>query len=857
MIQKYVRILILFGCLPLAATDPTGKEAPQLPDDWFGLGQRSEASFSSPSIITAPIVLNLSRNLEFHQYPVPEVVQSTQGASGYHALKNALLTLGMRPETAGFIQDKLQDPAISSLLFGDNDAPWRAHVIEFRRNNLAVDYFRDKPLSAMKGSKKIGYRDITSFDFIRLYLEKAVVNFDTKDSIGEKEEYTAVASLLTPVAKKLAARPVKKSAEQYDYLVTRNEFLEALIEEAEKKSYENPFTQLPDKQKFEMYFPTLGDLEFSVVFGNNENTIRMKDEQGNPAEYKRSYMPTTLIEEDIAEAAMNGSHLTAEDMQELIDEEKRNPTGLFESMSAVQIQCLESAAKLTSFQDLELDIKGMWLKTELTKATGTFTAVMPIQRDGHWFSCVLIKNNDTMYLIITDTKNQDRRFDPAVAKLISILDEKSDISLPTPKEDSKAKTDELIKALLNAPSTENNTEDKTEKINYDAPLANRSLEKLPSLEQLFGGKVPNAIRLRIAQLKAAERMEEGTEIKNGLLLYGPPGTGKSTIAQVMLRQAGRKIFYRSGSDFRTAYQGSAAKLIYELFDEALKYGGPCAILVDEIDGATSKVQPQTSTMEDSRSIIAFIKRLDEIANNPNIFVIFTSNYPEKIDPAIIRRVTCIEIPNPHFTGRRQLIEYYIAKNGKAIEDNNPQAVTPKFVDCLTTASNGFSGDALRDAINEAVQYEKYGFEPEKKIGMGFRLNVINPWNKSVTENVTGLLELPYIPLLHALDGYSNTLLDKHIYAQFKLKEATKADLEKKEKANDPNNKAANQTWTQSGKAFFWDTAQKIWHGICVVIGNDLYKEFPAVKDDKGKIIAVQLLKKWWDNHHPEEPLNIT
>ena len=126
------------------------------------------------------------------------------------------------------------------------------------------------------------------------------------------------------------------------------------------------------------------------------------------------------------------------------------------------------------------------------------------------------------------------------------------------------------------------------KVNYDAQLSGYGLDDLPSLEDLFGGKVPNNIQIRIRQIKeltkeeipADKKAKIGTIIKNCTLFYGPPGTGKSTIAYVITLLAAQlaghdiDVVYAGGGDFRDAYQGSGKAKLDALFAEAVNRKNP-------------------------------------------------------------------------------------------------------------------------------------------------------------------------------------------------------------------------------------------------------------------------------------------
>ena len=234
-----------------------------------------------------------------------------------------------------------------------------------------------------------------------------------------------------------------------------------------------------------------------------------------------------------------------------------------------------------------------------------------------------------------------------------------------------------------------------------------------------------------------------------------------------------------------------------------------------------KLEPHTSTQEDNRAVKVLITTLDQYRHDPNIFVICTTNNPEKMDPAILRRFTCIEVPLPNYITRKQILEHYLKRQGIPVSDEDENAVSPGFLESLVCATDGFNGDALEDMVSNAHLHTKLELEPEHNVGMGFWLRGIDT-SKSLYKNVMGLLENPYVPLIHWLGGYRITELDNHLYSQYKRHAKLKTEIEKRERANDPINKTWNQSWSLKTKAAALSILSSIQHGICTGIGGDIY-----------------------------------
>ena len=98
-----------------------------------------------------------------------------------------------------------------------------------------------------------------------------------------------------------------------------------------------------------------------------------------------------------------------------------------------------------------------------------------------------------------------------------------------------------------------------------------------------------------------------------------------------------ELVFTNAARFRTAFQGSTNESMKRLLKAATSKKKPCIVIIDEIDGTTAKLGPHNSTQEDNRANKALIDMLDLVRHNRRIFFIATSNFPEKMDSAVLRR----------------------------------------------------------------------------------------------------------------------------------------------------------------------------------------------------------------------------
>ncbi|WP_238942666.1 ATP-binding protein [Planococcus beigongshangi] len=134
----------------------------------------------------------------------------------------------------------------------------------------------------------------------------------------------------------------------------------------------------------------------------------------------------------------------------------------------------------------------------------------------------------------------------------------------------------------------------------------------------------------------------GIPYKRGILLYGSPGNGKTTLVKSITGSTEAPVVYWQ----ITEYTNSAT--IQEVFSIVSRLA-PAILVIEDID----------SMPDYTRSV--FLNTLDGTQAREGLFVIGTTNYPEKIDPALINRAgrfdRAYEIPSPS----RKLRKAYLQK----------------------------------------------------------------------------------------------------------------------------------------------------------------------------------------------------
>ena len=147
--------------------------------------------------------------------------------------------------------------------------------------------------------------------------------------------------------------------------------------------------------------------------------------------------------------------------------------------------------------------------------------------------------------------------------------------------------------------------------------------------------VKNELRESIEwQLKYPDLLKElNLKPLKGILLFGPPGTGKTYIVKAAAGEFKIPIIVADPASIMSKYVGESEKVVKKIFECARKLA-PCIVFVDEID----KVLPlHTSSSDAPKRVEAqFLQEMDGIKSGEGSIVVFATNEPWNISPALIR-----------------------------------------------------------------------------------------------------------------------------------------------------------------------------------------------------------------------------
>lgn len=144
-------------------------------------------------------------------------------------------------------------------------------------------------------------------------------------------------------------------------------------------------------------------------------------------------------------------------------------------------------------------------------------------------------------------------------------------------------------------------------------------------------------RLREDVIEPLQNPEEyrryGVTIPNGMLLYGPPGCGKTFFAKHFAEEVGFNFMCMTGGSLKSKWVNATQENIIKMFKEA-EEKAPTIIFIDEMNELVPNRESNVHEM--SRSAVNEMLAQMDRTGEKGVFIIGATNYPQAIDPAILR-----------------------------------------------------------------------------------------------------------------------------------------------------------------------------------------------------------------------------
>lgn len=215
----------------------------------------------------------------------------------------------------------------------------------------------------------------------------------------------------------------------------------------------------------------------------------------------------------------------------------------------------------------------------------------------------------------------------------------------------------------------------------------------------------------------------GVTIPNGMLLYGPPGCGKTFFAKHFAEEVGFNFVCITPATLKSRYVNATQENIAKMFKEAEK-NAPTVIFIDEMNELVPN-RDDRNVHEMSRSAVNEMLAQMDRTGEKGVFVIGATNYPNIIDPAILRAGRLDKkfyIGVPDTEARMALFKLYLEKRPYDFGLDYPQ---------LADMTQGYVSADIQLIVNDA---SRKALRQHSKITMELLKAAISNTNPSLSNN---------------------------------------------------------------------------------------------------------------------------
>ncbi|KRC00332.1 hypothetical protein ASE23_12895 [Rhizobium sp. Root73] len=187
-----------------------------------------------------------------------------------------------------------------------------------------------------------------------------------------------------------------------------------------------------------------------------------------------------------------------------------------------------------------------------------------------------------------------------------------------------------------------------------------------------------------------------SDLDRGVLLYGPPGTGKTSFAASLASECGAHLVPTSLSKWQsTGHLGDLLKAMRQDFAEA-RDRAPSILLIDEIDSVGDRRSFSGDNKHYCIEVVnGLLEALDGLGGREGVVVVASTNFPQALDPALLRSgrlETHVEMKRPGTTERAEILQFYL-----------PALDAPEEFYKIARQLNGKTGADLERLVRKAKQ----------------------------------------------------------------------------------------------------------------------------------------------------------
>lgn len=251
-------------------------------------------------------------------------------------------------------------------------------------------------------------------------------------------------------------------------------------------------------------------------------------------------------------------------------------------------------------------------------------------------------------------------------------------------------------------------------------------------------------QMQVEVIDALHNPEEyakyGLTIPNGMLLYGPPGCGKTFFAKHFAEEVGFNFMLIKPSSLKSRFVNATQENIAQMFKDA-EENAPTIIFIDEMNELVPNRDSDVHEMARS-AVNEMLAQMDRTGEK-GIFIIGATNYPDMIDPAILRAGRLDKkyyIGTPDLEARKLIFELYLK--------SRPYDFGLDY-DRLSQLTENYVSSDIELIVNDA---SRIALHQRSKISMAILENVISKTKPSLTAD-----ELKkYLAIKSKMDGESSS-----------------------------------------------------------------------------------------------------